>query len=98
MSFAKQLQPLVDAAGGPTKAAELLGRTRQTINLWLNGSAPNIDTQAGALFLLGASSDQLPSRRLEISPPKTTAQLAAEVASKARLPVFGGPLKASKTK
>ena len=74
MSFASQLQPLVDAAGGPPRAAEVLGRSRQIIYLWLSGKQiPNKDTQAGALFLLGMPSDQLPTRTLAIVQPKEIA-------------------------
>lgn len=68
MKFAEQLQPLVEAAGGPTKAAELIGMSRQIITLWLSGDVvPNITTQAGVLFLLGASSDQLPTLKIDLA-------------------------------
>lgn len=54
--FASRLRPLVDAYGGPTKAAPLLGVTRQTINLWLRSKDnPSLATQAGALALLTAA-------------------------------------------
>lgn len=51
--FPSRLCHLVAAYGGPTKAAPLLGVTRQTINLWLRSKGnPSLATQAGALHLL----------------------------------------------
>jgi len=66
MSFADRLRPLVDRVGGPTRAAEICGVTRQSVNLWLRGEGnPNAATQAGALLLLSRA-----------KPPKKQAAVA----------------------
>jgi DNA-binding phage protein len=52
MTFADQLRPLVERAGGPTAAATVCGVTRQTIFRWLRGNEPNISQQTGALVML----------------------------------------------
>jgi hypothetical protein len=60
LSFADQLRPLVQKAGGSTPAAAICGVTRQTVNGWLRGELPNLATQAGALVLLRAAKTKRP--------------------------------------
>lgn len=81
MSFAEQLKPLVETAGGISAAARICGVTRQTMAAWHAGqTVPNLVTRSGVLFLLGTPSNELPSAAVEIGQP--------------RAPVFGGMLKA----
>jgi len=60
LSFADQLRPLVEKAGGSTPTAAICGVTRQTVNGWLRGKLPNLATQAGALVLLRAAKTKRP--------------------------------------
>lgn len=95
MKFAEQLQPLVESNGGASAAAEICGVSRQTINLWLRGSVPNLCTQAGALFLLGIPSYALPTKTLYISTtpfPKPLMQRPTPI----KQPIYGGFLRSPK--
>ncbi len=88
-SFSAQLAPLITAAGGPTLAAGICGVTRQTLNLWVRGATPNLSMQAGALFLLGQASHELPTNNITL--PKDQ-----NFGEKCRTPIFGGMLKGPK--